>query len=205
MRFIASIFALLFAASPALAEPPPLPMPWVKLSEIYYTPTQVRLYGAGSQPPSFCTISQPCNAVYVMTHLPTSIGNYGPPATNCVDPPTCNQWASNPITVDLAPFGIAEDAKVAWLSGMLIITHGTTVETADIHVTFAAYGGPIDCTRYLGQTVEPHVGGGQRSNMSTLVPLSERKFQFCYFLNTPGEWPDNSSYGINLSIQAWGR
>lgn len=205
MKIISTIFASLIAllsANSAFAEPPPMPMSWVKLSEIYYTPTQVRLYGAGNEPPSFCDTTL-CNAVYVMTHLPG--GTWGPPASNCVDPPACNQWVSNPITVDLSPLGLAEDAKVAWMSGMLIITHGTTVETADIHVTFAAYGSPIDCTRYLGQTVEPAVGGGQRSNMATLVPLSERKFQFCYFLNTPGAWPTNSSYGINLSIQAWGR
>lgn len=185
----------------AFAEPPVLPLPWVKLSEIYYTPSQARTYGSNGV---INCGGAPCNAVYVQTHLPVG-SDEGPQATICVDAPACTKWTSAPVTIDFRPFGVAEDGKVAFLTGILVITHGSTVETADIHVTFAAAGSPIDCTKYIGQTVEADVGGGQRSNMSTLAPLTDGQTQMCYYLNTPGRWPTNSSYAINLSIQAWGR
>lgn len=188
---ISPVVVLAILATPAFAEPPVLPMPWVKLSEIYYTPTQVRLYGSGGV--ALNCGNQPCNAVYVQTHLPSGT-NEGPQAQN------------TPITVDLTPFGVASDAKVAFLSGVLTITHGTTTETADLKITFAAADeGPMDCGKYLGQTIESAVGGGQRSNMATWVPLTSARFRFCYSLSTPGAWPANSSYAINLSLQAWGR
>lgn len=184
------VAALCLMGGPAFAEPPALPLSWVKLSEIYYTPSQVRMYGSGGN--TLNCGGAPCNAVYVQTNLPSG-QNEGP------------QALATPVTVDLTPFGVATDAKVAWLSGVLIITHGTTAEDADIHVTFAANGSTIDCSRYIGQTVEGNLGGGQRSNISVMVPLNEGKFQFCYSLSTSGAWPTNSSYGINLSLQAWGR
>ena len=200
-KFVIALLLSMLSA-PAFAEPPALPLPWVKLSEIYYTPSQVRMYGSGGS-----TINcggAPCNAVYIQTHLPSG-QNEGPQPTNCLDPPACLSWGSNPVTVDLVPFGVGEDAKMAWLAGIAIITHGTTVETAAAYITFAPDGAAIDCTRYIGQVVEAMVGGGQRSPMTYLVPLNAGKFQFCYYVSTPGAWPNNSSYGINLSLQAWGR
>lgn len=177
MRFII-VLSVLFYSCAAWAEPPALPLPWVKLSEIYYTPSQSRVYGPG-------------NAVDVLTHL--SSGNIGP------------QIQNTPVTVDLVPFGVSADAKVAWLGGILIITHGTTNEVADMLMTFAADGDTIDCTKYIGQSAEAYIGGGQRQTMFVAVPLNAGKFQFCYSVATPGAWPTNSSYGINLSLQGWGR
>lgn len=180
----------------AYAEPPPLPLPWVKLSEIYYTPTQARLYGSGG---STLNCGAPagsvslCNAVYIQTH--------GAPGTN-EGPQTPNV----PITIDLRPFGVADDAKAAFLSGILVITHGNASELAEVRVTFAADdGSPFDCSRYLGQAGEASIGNGIRSNMATWVPLTGGKFRLCYYIGTPGNWPANSSYAINLSVQAWGR
>lgn len=156
-------------------------LPWVKLNEFYYTPTQVKLYPLGGDGA----------AVYVMTHLPSPLG-----------PQAMDQWH----TVDLTAAGIPADAKAAFLSGMLIITHGTTVETADIHLTFREHGdASADVTKYIAQSCEAHVGGGQRSTMATWVPLKDGKFDFSYHIATPGAWPTNSAYGINLSVQMWGR
>lgn len=131
-----------------------------------------------------------CNAVYVQTHVETPYGH---------------QRSGVPATVDLKPYGVPADAKVAWLSGILIITHGTTNEIADMRITFAADAASVDCNQYIGQVTEAHVQGGQRSPISVMVPLRDAKFAFCYRVSTTGTWPKNSAYGINLSLQAWGR
>lgn len=125
-------------------------------------------------------------------------------------PPGCapSTWC----TVDVSS-EIALDAKAVFLSGILIITHGAASEIADIQIGFRAYGDnegcPVPqvptCVWYVGQTIEAHQLGGQRSNMSTWVPVKDGKFQFWHSLSTPGTWPNNSSYGVNLSIQAWTR
>lgn len=196
-RFILATLLALTSIAIARAEPPTLPLPWVKLSEIYYTPSQARLYGSGGASINCgkpVTHTNPCNAVYVQTHLPTG-SNEGPQAQN------------TPHVVDLVPYGVAEDAKVAWLSGLLIITHGSSSEIADIMVSFAAENdAAFNCSKYIGQTIEAATGSGQRSNFSTMVPLTNGKFKFCYRLATPGgQYPSQSSYAINLSLQAWGR
>ena len=100
-----------------------------------------------------------------------------------------------------------------FLSGLLIITHGTTPETADMYVGFRAYGDTgteaglpaSGGTWYLGQSVETSVTGGQRSAMATWVPVRDGKFEFRFSKATPGTYPIHSSYGVNLTIQAWGR
>lgn len=195
-RSALSLFAFLAFLSSALAEPPANPMPWVKLSELYYTPTQARLYGANTGQNCLTTI---CNALYVQTRISGAGNNYG------------QQSINTPTTVDLTqpPYNLPTDAKVAFLSGMLIITHGTSSETADIHVTVGADGDPnFECnaqTRYLGQTIEASVGNGQRSNAAFWTPLTNGKFKFCYWVATPGSWPTNSAYGLNFSLQMWGR
>lgn len=183
------VVALCMLVSPAFAEPPSLPLAWVKLTEIYYTTGQVRMYG---DTPEVCSVA-PCNAVYVQTRLGEG-GDAGPQATDT--------WH----TVDLTAFGVAEDAKVAFLSGVLIITHGTTEELANLTVTLRAHGdNNSSCSKYLGQVIETSIASGQRSTFSTMVPLNAGKFDFCYRISTTGNYPDHSAYAINLSLQAWGR
>lgn len=157
---------------------PTLPLPWIKASEIYFTTSPSRMYAN--------------NAVYVGTHL--GANNYGTQGAN--------QWH----LVDLKPFGVTSDAIAAFLSGLLIITHGNAAETADLCIVFRQPGdASCPTTAYIGQTIEAAVGGGQRSTMGTWVPLSGGCLEFSYSVNTPGDWPANSSYGINLSLQAWAR
>jgi hypothetical protein len=194
MRALSAILICLIATA-ARADPPANPVPWVQLTEIYYTPSQVRLYGSGDDPNRNC-LTVICNAIYVQTHLSGEGVNFG------------QQSPNTPTTVDLTgpPYNLPSDAKAAFLTGMLIITHGTTSETADIHLTAGAYGdNAFDCAFYLGQTIEASVGNGQRSNAAFWVPLTNGKFKFCYSLSTSGQWPTNSSYGINFSLQMWGR
>lgn len=168
-------------------SPVPQPMPWVKLSELYYCPLQVRMWG-----PDTLSDPQPWTGLYVRV--------------NVSDPYPDPALLPNTVyTVDLTPLGVAEDAKVAFLSGILIITHGSASETGDVRVTMAAHGDPLDVSKYIGQTVEAQVGGGQRSNMATWVPLNAGKFDFSFQANTTGVWPANCGYGINLTLQAWGR
>lgn len=182
------LMAFLFGASSALADPSPRPIPWVTITEWHVSTLQVRVWGPGT-----LEDPQPWTGLYFR-------GNVSDPY------PSPQLSAGTWYTVDLAPFGVEEDAKAAFLSGILIITRGTAVETADVHVTMArADDTTADCSKYIGQTIEATAGGGQRSNMATFVPLSQAKFKFCFYLNTPGQWPDNSSYGINLTLQAWGR
>lgn len=178
------ITAFLFSFIPAvcLSGDPPQPMSWTQVSEFHFTQSQVILYGN--------------NVVYGGTHLPT---NYG------FQP---GSW----ITYDLSPLGVPNDsdpngsAKFAYLAGMLIITHGTTAEVADMHLTFRLPGDlTADPTKYMGQTTEGNIGGGQRSNVGLWVPVKNGKIEYYYTVVTPGAWPTNSSYGINFSIQGWAR
>lgn len=108
--------------------------------------------------------------------------------------------------VDLKPFGVPADAMAVQVTGFLIITHGSTPETADLSVALRRPGAEaVSCANYQGQTVEAHVGGGQRSNMSTWVPVANGELEFCYRRSTQGQWPTSSAYGVNLSVQAWVR
>lgn len=109
-----------------------------------------------------------------------------------------NQWS----IVDLT--GIAPDGtKAVRLDGILIITHGTTVETGDLTVAFRAVGETYDYG-YIMQTIEASVSNGQRSNAGTWVAINaEKKFEMKWNKSTSGQWPDNCSYGINLSLTSY--
>lgn len=108
--------------------------------------------------------------------------------------------------IDLKPHGVPADAKAVQLTGILIVTHGQQPETADLSVAFRRPGvDAVTCANYVGQTVEAHVGGGQRTNLMTWVPVVDGAVEFCYRRSTQGQWPGNSAYGVNLFVQAWVR
>lgn len=113
--------------------------------------------------------------------------------------PTAGGW----VQIDLKPYGVAADAKAAFLSGLLIITHGTSQQVCDATVSLRAPGSGLQAANYLGQVVEAHVGGGQRSGFASWVPLVNGVFEFQWSRSTFGQWPQECSYGINLSLQAW--
>lgn len=99
--------------------------------------------------------------------------------------------------------GIPADAKSVFLSGLLIITHGTNPETCDLNVSFRAPGNDMVYQASIGQTIEAHIGGGQRSNMATWVPVRNGAIEFYWWRNTAGNWPANCAYGVNLIAQAY--
>ena len=132
------------------------------------------------------------NAVYAQTHLQDGL---------CFGNCTPGEW----VRVDLKPFGVSADAKAAFLAGLLIITHGTESEISDLHITFKAPSATGNCAKYIGQAIEAHIGGGQRSSMATWVPLEDGLFDWCYTVGTDGACPTNPAYGVNLSPQAWTR
>jgi hypothetical protein len=124
--------------------------------------------------------------IFISSYIPS----YGPPA---------GQWTQ----VDLKPYGVSADAKAVFLSGILIITHGTLAQTCDLSVTLRAPGSTLVGGAYLGQTVEAHIGGGQRSTMGTWVPVENGIFEIHWGRSTFGQYPSECTYGVNLSLQAW--
>lgn len=172
-----SLCALAAALSAAHAEPPPLPMTFQKSTEIYTATNQVRMYTD--------------NPIYFGANVPQTWGK-----------PASGVWHRT----DLKPFGVASDAKAAYLSGMVIITHGETSEVAEIRLTARRPGdNASDCNKYLGQAVEAHINGGIRSGLSFWVPLVNGEFEWCWTPSTGGVWPTNSAYGANMSLLAWVR
>lgn len=105
------------------------------------------------------------------------------------------------VTIDMTTRAPANAVAVG-LSGMLIISHGTNQESCDLRVWFrpdanARWGD------YRGQTVEAHVGGGQRSNHSLVVPMTDKKFQVWVGPVAPVAWPQGCAYGVNYVVDYW--
>ena len=95
--------------------------------------------------------------------------------------------------------GIPEDALAIWLSGILIISPGYATESADLQLYIRRPGAvpATDGDTYLcAQTCASAPGNGARTNFTTLVPVTDRKFEFWWHRSTFGFWPDHASYGI---------
>ena len=108
------------------------------------------------------------------------------------------QWS----TLDLS--GVTStNAKGAFLSGILIITHGSVPEIADMEILFRNIGDTVNEGNYHGQCIEADTQGGQRSTYSTFVPLTGGKCELWWNHTSPGSYPQYSAYGANLSVQAY--
>lgn len=174
---LGALVGFLIGTSQSIADSPVLPLSFLKATEFYIPTNQVRMYEN--------------TPIYFGANVPVPWGT-----------PTPNVW----IQVDLKPWGVTADAKGAYLTGELIITHGTTVETADLHLTARKTGDTTaDCTKLISQAVEASVGNGQRSGASFWVPLTNGTFEWCWNGSTGGVWPTNSAYGANLTLNAWVR
>lgn len=187
------LLSLWFVSTAAFAEMAPKPMPWFQVTQLFFSPLQVRMWGPASY-------ADP----YPWTGLYYRGGNLTP--TN--DPyPSPELQSGVPYTMDLTPFGVGSDATIAFLSGILIISMDDAT-LGEMRITFAPHASPptIDCTRYIGQAVSYNVFQGEvRSNMATFVPLNGGKFDFCIIKGGTGDPIMNASYGINLTLQMWGR
>ena len=91
------------------------------------------------------------------------------------------------------------DTKAIFLTGILLITHSGSAGIADFRVHFKKSGAYTYPGDYIGQTVEAHPGGGQRTNFSSWVPVENQKFMF-YWYGVP---LSGVHYGTNLTIQAY--
>ncbi len=113
--------------------------------------------------------------------------------------PLVNTWT----TVDISSY-IAQNTVAIHLTGLLLITHGTTVETADLRLHFRRDSSQKG--NYIHQVVETSVTGGQRSTMACWVPLTENKtFDWKWETQFPlSTYPSFSAYGANLQIDAIG-
>lgn len=105
--------------------------------------------------------------------------------------------------VDVSEFGVPASAKAVMLSGILIITHGTTEQTCDMTISLRAYSDSLDAGNYMGQVVETKVGSGQRSGFSSWTPVNAGRFEWQWRRSTQGQWPSQCAYGGNLSLQAY--
>lgn len=109
------------------------------------------------------------------------------------------------ITEDLTG-RVPEGTKAVFLSGIAIITHGTTRETADLQLSFRRTGSEEDA-RYLWQVCETDPNSGQRSGIALWVSLND---DLCF--DWRAEWPERqiqypcfSAYGLNLCINAFAK
>lgn len=106
-------------------------------------------------------------------------------------------------TVDVSN-DVHESTVAIHLTGMLIITHGTTAETADLRIHFRQDSAQPGS--YIHQVIETSVTSGQRSTMACWIPLtSEKKFDWKWETQyPPGIYPSYSAFGGNLQIDAIG-
>lgn len=113
--------------------------------------------------------------------------------------PPAGQWT----TIDATDIGVPSSAKAVFLGGILIITHGTNYATCSLTLTMRNAGSMLLSGNYQAQSVEAHVGGGQRSTMAQWVPLNRGKFEIYWSRSTAGQWPLDCAYGMNLTVQAY--
>ena len=101
-------------------------------------------------------------------------------------------------TVDVSAF-VPPDTRAVYLSGLLIITHGSAEEICDLTLAYRTPGASDDPT-YVAQTIEATAAAGVRTPHSIWVPAPGGKFQIKWQRSTGGDWPDHCSYGINLNL-----
>jgi len=104
-------------------------------------------------------------------------------------------------TVDLSSV-LPSNAVAIHVTGILIITHGSNAETADLTIYFRRDSNEPSNQNH--QCIEAAIGNGQRSTMACWIPLTE-SFTFDWKWMTAsynGAWPSWSAYGANLQIDA---
>jgi hypothetical protein len=109
-------------------------------------------------------------------------------------------------TMDVTDLGIPADVQNIFLSGFLIITHGSTAETCNLTVAMRAKGDDLLPGNYICQTIESSVSGGQRTNCSTWVPVRQGQWEIQWNrAPVTGDYPTHCAFGINFHAQAYVR
>lgn len=105
-------------------------------------------------------------------------------------------------TVDVTTQGVPLDAKAVYITGIFVITHGPAPAICDMEVSMKAFGSQ-QRPRLMGQVVEAHPGGGQRSTFGHWVPLRDGKFQFHWTRTTWGVWSNTPTGSCAYGMAAW--
>ncbi len=174
-RILAAVVFAWLMMPPAFADDPPLDARWNKSTEIYTRKGETWF------------LSEIFGNTYTGQFIPAPCATQG-------------QWC----TVDFKPGGVGADAKAVFVQGLLIITSGSTVQTADLHLSFRRPGDTsVNCVnQYMAQAVIATITG-ERTNFSSWLPVVDGKLEFCWTRNTPDPYPANSAYGFNMGAQAW--
>lgn len=174
---LAAFLAVLTAPTTARAEGPYI-LPYERVTELWLTPSQARMYGPGA--------------------VNSLLGMEPGGAVGCQTP---SVWC----VADLTLYGVPADATFAFLSGILLITNPIG-QSANFTITFRRPGWPGNCAKYIGQVVNANnPGGGERSGMALWVPIENGKVEYCFEYTGPIGWPDAAAYGVNLTVQGWAR
>jgi len=109
------------------------------------------------------------------------------------------QWHVVDLSAEVPP-----DTKAIHLCGLLLITHGTNTDTAQITVHYRTLGETYDYP-YMGQCVEG--SEGNRENHSCWVRLVDGKFEIKWTrIPSAGDnYPTESIFGVSLLIDAYMR
>jgi hypothetical protein len=114
---------------------------------------------------------------------------------------TCSMDFGKSHTIDVSKIAPPNAVGVS-MSGILIITHGTTPAACGLTVWFRPSAAHA-WNAYRGQSVEAHIGGGQRSNHSITIPMVDQKFEVWMDATSGGMWPTDCAYGVNYRPDYW--
>jgi len=115
-------------------------------------------------------------------------------ASNLSPEITPGDWHTIDLSTDLPA-----DTQAVFLSGILIITHGSTPEVCNMYISLREGGGQYG-TDPTGQVVKQSIGDGARQNYFELVPVNDGKIDLLWSRSTEGEWPEHCSYGFNFKL-----
>lgn len=102
--------------------------------------------------------------------------------------------------IDLLPLGVPIDAIAVHITSLLIITHGTMNEICDLQIRIDGVA-QIE-QPYIGQSVEAHRGGGQRTNFSVIAPVNNGFVGIRWDGLSGADWPSGCAFGGNFVIDA---
>ena len=127
-------------------------------------------------------------AVFVNTYTGKGLHEYPPGRWHTVMLPSSVPW----------------DAKIVFLNGILLITHGTDLpEIANLTVAFRSINNETGYSYNL-QICEAQLDG-VRTPVFTPVPVRWRRFEMKWTMNPARPYPKGSVYGINLQVVGWAK
>jgi hypothetical protein len=104
------------------------------------------------------------------------------------------------VDVTQPPYNLPTDVKEIFAAGRIIITQGAP-GTANFELTIRTFGSALPGGDYQFQADSTGPLGTARTDMATYIPITNGKFEFYW----TGNIMAGVSYGLNLSLQGWGR